>query len=316
MKKTLLGLIAVLLLGVGAYFAMQEKEVTSTINGSDAAFSVEDTSQITRFFISKKTGKNFHFVKQADGEWIVNDSWRAEKGLVNMILGTIYEMRVKTPVPKGYRNGVIRTLAGAGIKVELYNKEGIIKTFYVGDGTADQKGTYMIMQGSEQPYIVHIPRFDGYLTTRFQVEELAFKDKVIFEFTPQQIKSIVVEYPTGVRDGFVITRETVNEEGIDAVKVNQYISEFQKIHAEQFAVIKDEEMLTDSLSGVKPVAIIGVEAQDDSKSAEIMLYEAPNDNDRMLGYISATEQYVWVQYFVFGKLMVDKSYFAKPVVDL
>lgn len=316
MKKTLLGLIAVLLLGVGAYFAMQKKEITSTINGSDAAFSVEDTSQITRFFISKKSGKNFHFVKQADGEWMVNDSWRAEKGLVDMVLGTIYEMRVKTPVPKGYRNGVIRTLAGVGIKVELYNKEGIIKTFYVGDATADQMGTYMIMQGSEQPYIVHIPRFNGYLTSRFQVEELAFKDKAIFEYAPPHIKSISVEYPSGVRNGFVITPETVNEEGIDAVKVNQYISEYQKIHAEQFAVIENEKMLTDSLSGVKPVAVIRVEAKNDAKSTEIMLYEAPNDNDRMLGHIPATKQYVWVQYFTFGKLMVDKSYFAKPATDL
>ena len=180
MKKILLATIAVLLLGIGAYYSTQKENTNTTILADDSNFSIADTSKITRFFIAQKTGANHHFVKKENGEWRVNDKWWAEKKQVEMMLGTIHEMEIKSAVLKSMRNGVIKELSAKATKVELYDEKGIIKTFYIGESTLDSKGTFIIMDGSEEPYIVHIPRHNGYLSERFKVIRKDWIDKIIF----------------------------------------------------------------------------------------------------------------------------------------
>lgn len=311
MKKTLLGLIAVLLLGVGAYYSFWDNTSKTTMDVAETDFAVTDTSQITRFFIAKKNGSNYHFKRQSDGEWLVNDKWQAEKNQVRMLLGTIHEMRVKAPVPKGMRNGVIKTLAAKGVKVELYNKEGLIKTFYVGDYTADEMGTFFIMEGSEQPYIVHIPRFNGYLTGRFHVKKDDFIDQIIFGSSRKNIKRVTVNYPANAEAGFEIIDGVV--QGVDdpdSITVNRYLVGYSNIHSEQLATVNDKAYVDDSLSRVTPMAEIELEDIKPEKSRKILLYKIDNP-DKMLGYITTTDTYVWVQYFAFNKLLVQKSNFEK-----
>ena len=55
-----------------------------------------------------------------------------------------------------------------------------IKTIYIGGETADQLGTYMMISGAKEPYIVHIPGFNGYLSSRFLCKKEAWRSKKIF----------------------------------------------------------------------------------------------------------------------------------------
>ncbi|MCB9291126.1 MAG: hypothetical protein H6560_27725 [Lewinellaceae bacterium] len=49
---------------------------------------------------------------------------------------------------------MVESLATEGMKVELYDKDGgLLKAYYVGGSTSDERGTYMIMEGAEQPYV-------------------------------------------------------------------------------------------------------------------------------------------------------------------
>lgn len=318
MKKTIIALIAVLILGVGAYYSLQNKDKNSTLKVEETDFSVTDTSQITRFFIARKNGQSFHFKKQNNGDWQVNDSWKANPVMVKMLLGTFSEMRVKSIVPKGMRNGVITTLAGQGVKVELYNKEGMMKTFYVGDYTADEKGTYFIMDGSEQPYIVHIPRFQGYLTGRFLVSKKDFLDQAIFSSRRDDIKSISVEYPSENEKSISIIDGQINDvQNIDTLKLKQYLLHYSKIYSESIIAVETERQIeyTDSIKSLTPKCIISLEDKFPTLSNKIHLYDV-NNKEKMLGYMPSKEQFVWVQYYVLKRIMVDKSYFEKTVLDL
>ena len=64
MKKILITVIAVLLLGIGAYFSLQKENTTTTVLADDAKFGIADTSTITRMFIAQKSGANHLFVKK------------------------------------------------------------------------------------------------------------------------------------------------------------------------------------------------------------------------------------------------------------
>lgn len=318
MKKTILSLIAVLILGVGAYFVSQKSDVKTTMNIAETDFSVTDTSQITRFFIAKKDGSSYLFSKNENNDWIVNNSWKANPFMVNMLLGTIYEIRVKAPVPKGMRNGVIKTLAAQGTKVELYNADGLIKTFYVGDYTSDEEGTYFIMEGSEQPYIIHIPRLKGYVSGRFNIKKDDFIDQAIFLSKSNHINEVEVTYNNDIESGFkIVNSELLNaKEEVDTSKINTYLSNFTTIYSE--TIIKPEnakqQAYMDSILSEMPTVVIRVKDKDDSKSNEIKLYDV-NNNDRMIGYIPKWDRKVWVQYYGFNKLLVKKKYFYKIAND-
>ena len=63
---------------------------------------------------------------------------------------------------------MVKSLASEGIKVELYDRKGEkIKAYYVGGATPDERGTYMIMENAEEPYVAHIPSWEGNLRFRF-----------------------------------------------------------------------------------------------------------------------------------------------------
>ena len=317
MKKTILALIAVLVLGIVAYYSFQDKNETSTLKVEETDFSVTDTSIITRFFIARKNGNNYQFVKNNEEEWVVNKSWKAQKFAVNMILGTISEMKVKAPVPKGMRNEVIKTLASQGVKVELYSNNGLIKTFYVGDYTADEKGTFFIMEGSENPYIVHIPRFNGYLTGRFQIKKDEFLDRRIFGSRKDDIALLSVDYQVEGLNNFKINQNGIHGVNtIDSLKLNQYLAYYQKIYAEAYFknVNKKQQIFADSMVQTTPFATIKLVDKNDKKSNEVVLFDIKN-KDRFFAYLPKQEQYAWVQHYVFDKLLVDKSYFEKKELN-
>ena len=321
MKKILLTIIAVLLLGAGAYYSLQKEEVKTTITGSDSEFSIADTSQITRFFIAQKNGMNHHFVKQKNGKWRVNDKWNADKNMANLILGTISEIKLKVAVLKSKRNMVIKELASRGIKVELYNKEGIMKTFYIGEATSDDKGTYIIMEGSETPYVVHIPRLQGYLTSRFMVNKKAWLDKSIFTSKLKEIVSLSVDYPGNEEQSFAIVRDSSGFKlentsfEINTPKLHEYLRNYQYKNAVQLPKINDKKALDDSLAQVKPFVIIQIEDENPENSNRVTIYRIDSE-ENVLCYLNKYDTYAICQLYSFGKLFVTKESFKKVKLDL
>ena len=52
-----------------------------------------------------------------------------------------------------------------GRLVRFFDKNGNkIKGYQVGDIAGDSQGTHAMMEGFEQPYVVHIPIWEGHLT--------------------------------------------------------------------------------------------------------------------------------------------------------
>ena len=56
-------------------------------------------------------------------------------------------------------------------QVKIFSNKKILKTIYVGGDTQDQLGTYsMILDNSSEPYVLEIPGFKGYLSSRFHAK--------------------------------------------------------------------------------------------------------------------------------------------------
>jgi hypothetical protein len=142
-------------------------------------FAVEDTLLVNKIILENR---NLEKLKLSRGEknWILNDTIIANQYLINLLLKTIKEMQIKNPIARAALPNIIKRMATQNTKLDIYKKNKKIKTIYIAGETPDQLGTYMMIEGAKEPYVVHIPGFNGYLSSRFSCKENIWKSKRIF----------------------------------------------------------------------------------------------------------------------------------------
>jgi len=197
--------------GLATWFYLKPKG-SGTSDKSKTDFAIENTEDITKIFISNKAEGSV-LVEKKNGIWYVNGNNQASKPFMEFfLLETIKKVRVQGPVPLPARENVIASMATMATKVELYVNDKLAKVYYVGNPTSDMSGTYMYLEGSKDPYITHVPGFDGFLSTRYPVAEREWVSKILFDYKPLEIASVDINYPANINQSFTITRKgTTND---------------------------------------------------------------------------------------------------------
>ena len=189
-KKNLRYLILVLLvILVLVVVATQNK---STIKKELRDFAVEDTALVDKIFLVDKENQSILLERTTD-HWVLNSEYVARQDLVNILLKTMYRIQVKEPVAKAAQENIIKSLAVKSTKVEIYQKGKRVKVYYVGGPTQDSYGTYMIIENSSSPFVVEIPGFRGYLSTRFSTLEYEWKAQTVFAISLEHLQEVTVE---------------------------------------------------------------------------------------------------------------------------
>ena len=317
MKNKYLYIILIILLAITSYYVVNNSN--TTIKGAYSNFAVEDTASITKIYIVDKTGENVT-LERKKGYWEVNKKYRTRKDAIEMLLKTIKDVEVKAPVSKAAMETQIKHLAVKSAKVEIYtggNKPS--KTYYVGGATDDNQGTYMLIENSTKPYIVHVPGFFGYLSTRYFTEERLWRRSWIFKSSYDKIASVSVNYPKDETKSFTAINlgnnkfelyRNIDQEKItnfDTLQVKLFIGNFMSIGYEAPILdMKPEKM--DSLVHVAPEKTFTVKLVDNTERT-LMLYlidveEGRADSfgnlidydpDRMYGYYDDFKELVTVQ---------------------
>ena len=312
-RNTLLLVVLLVLIGAAAYFFMNKGSEKSTLDSKETAFAVKDTASVDKIFISTKSGVSNTLSRQPNGRWLINNKYEARQDKINVLLETMYRMQVKRPADKASRNLAIRDFATLGRKVEVYQHGKLAKVFYVGQTTDDDLGTYFIMEGSENPYVLHIPGFNGFLNTRFDIAEDNWRSVPVFRSNSQGIKELKVEYVNDPQASFTVNNNngqyTVSGlKEVDQENVKAYLDNYVFING-QFFLPNPQNKLSDSLTLSKPAAIISVKDINPEKSREIKLY--PKNEDSFIALNEKTRDVMLVQTFVFDRLLIRKDGLGK-----
>lgn len=188
MKKVLLYLLIVITLILLVVVGIQKNKHTSTIRDDKRNFSISDTLSIDKIVLENRSLEKLILKRDGHGtKWSLNDTLIANSYSINLLLKTTKEMRVKNPIARSALQNVIKRMAIQNTKVDFFKKNKKIKTIYIGGETADQLGTFMMIEGAKEPYIVHIPGFNGYLSSRFSCKEYLWRSKKIFH---KKIKTV------------------------------------------------------------------------------------------------------------------------------
>jgi hypothetical protein len=264
MKKNIIYLLLVLVLGATAYWFFYGKKSTNTLSGEERNFTIDDTASIDRIFFAKKTGASILLERNADGSWKLNGKDEARIDAVDLLLETFKRLAVKSPVPVNGMETVKRNLVVDGLKVEVYQKGEKVKTMYMGTPTKDFRGTYMMMEDAQMAYIMHLPGWEGTVTPRFFIDPIDWKSRVIFRAAPKQLQEVVVQYPTHPEDNFILTKSAKGAYQLqgnklsllaDTALMNLYSTYFNGVHCEGF---EPNNPNRDSVMKTTPIFIISL----------------------------------------------------------
>jgi len=273
-KKTIIYLlILAVLLGLAYYFSRENSDQLTSSQRWDRNFAVENIDQVGTIFIAQRDSDPTILTKKGD-RWFVNDQFLVSNSAMESLLTVIRDIDVKyIPTRASYSN-IIQSIAGLGIKVEIYDKrDNLMRAYYIGGVPQDERGNYFIMEGADQPYVVHIPYFVGNLRARFMLTEDQWRDKAIFDERTTDIKKISVRYPAQEDESFIVER---NQEGrFDLRPLNEnmpkilrqrhpglldnFIRNFQRIAIESYF---NDYVGKDSVIATVPFAIVELERVD------------------------------------------------------
>ena len=347
MKKNKLPIILAIILIAIAVILIWNNRYLTTLRGDSADFQVWDTASITKVYLADRMD-NETLLERTDHGWTLNKDYKAHPKKIEQLFYTLYKVRVRMPVSVASHDNIISQMASRSTKVEIYqwvpriNLFNIIKlfyhetrtkVFYVGESTMDSSGTFMLREGADQAYIVHIPGFRGYISTRFTADPDDWRDHTIFHETLANIQSITIEFGddpmrsfrvdnTG-RHQYQLTRLGDNQQlPLDTLKVINLLSSFNDIRFEALINNITPQSRMDSIRNsqfLHRITLVNKEGTTTSMITFPKRVQARNtipeeeraaDVDRMYAFINNDRDFVLVQYYIFDKVLRDVNYYV------
>jgi len=354
MRKNRKFIIAVIVLAILAIILLLTNSKT-TFKRALSDFAIDDTSNVTKIFMSDKNNNSLTLTRVDRGKWLVNDKYPGAKANVELLLGTMLGIQVMETVPKPAIDNIIKQLATASVKVEIYQwkyridlfnrirlfpHEKLSKVYYVGGPIQSNMGSFMIMEHSTLPFIVYLPGLRGFPTPIYSPIEKYWRDYSIFKKTLPQIASVRMEFPAAQQNSFLV-KNNMNRnvslvslldnrlvEDFDTMKVMNFLASFRNINFESLLNDIDPHRKDSILAGT-PYCIITL-LDTSNHSQRIITYRrgpapgevddlgkpAPYDLDRLYALVNDGKDFTSIQYFVFDKILRPKNYFLKTKVPL
>jgi hypothetical protein len=302
----------------------------NTLNKELSNFKVEDTAAIDKIFLADM--QNNTILLQRDGsQWRVNNDFMARPDMIKNLLNTIRRVEVKQYVPKPAVENIIKSLAVTGTKVEIYQHGKLLKTYYVGGPTQDHYGTYMLLEGSDIPFVCYIPGFRGYLTNHYIPLIDEWRDRKIFAYDISEIGSVKVEFFNDPASSWEIKnldnahftlkalQSGQNIERFDTSRVKDVLQNFKVMGFEGFVNVNAARMdsvkakyglyrvsLTEKDGGVKFVDLYSIPLQ--PGTLDMLGRPVTTDVDRMYGIVDGKNVTI-CQFYTFDPVTIPISEF-------
>ena len=337
-KNNRITIIITALLVVIAGMLIWNNRYLSTLQGESSDFQVWDTASVTRVYLADRKDHESLLERQENG-WTLNGNYKAHPKQVQYLLTTLYKIRIKMPVSVASHDNIVKQLASQSTKVEVYQivprinlfdkikmfyHEKRTKVFYVGDATMDGSGTFMLKEGADKAYIVYIPSFRGFITTRFTANPDDWRDHTIFHENMADIQSVEVDFnedPEGSQ--YKLTRLIDNQDlPYDTLKVINLMSSFGDLRFEALFTNTLPQERIDSITNSPYLHYIVVTDKDGNKQdmktfKKLVLNGVTDiggelgdvDRDRMYALVDDGKDFVLIQNYVFDKVLHDVRYY-------
>ena len=261
-KKAQVVILLLLTIFVGYLVTKQTGLVSADVRN----FAVKDTASITKIVLTDKHNNSI-LLKRKQGKWIVNNKGVAQQKSINLLLGALFQVRVKEPVSKALLSEVTDNFSNNSTQVEIYEKNKLLKIIHVSSLTDSQHGTCMVLENSVQYFIMEVPWFSGDFSDWFSAHEARWSQHVAISVRLNDIKQVTVEQEQ-IKESFKVLRQDNKIElyNYDSIRINQFDTAIVEQFLMEFRHKSFAKCITDMPNNVKdsilqsiPMCIITVD---------------------------------------------------------
>ena len=245
------------------------KKINQTGNYQPDMFALKNPEQIDAFRFVPNDPKNAPlYFKKKNNQWYVCnqiDTFPADSQNVQMLLNwAMRKLKVQRPVTGESVKNLSRKMALSAVKASFSINGKEVHSIYVGGSTQDNMATYMYKADYDNPCIVEIPGFQGYLTPYFNNDIHIWRTLKLVQLNPNDIQSLKVTWPQHPEKSFEILQENnqiqIKDSKNSIRKANRSLlagylilcSEFSR-EAGTVAGINKDKQLKDSISSLPPI---------------------------------------------------------------
>ncbi len=348
-KSNIIIIVVVALLGIATLVISLARGKNHTFEQDFQVEAAAIPGGVTRIYMADKENNQMLLTYVDDSLWMVDEQYPASIHMVDLLLETLSEMRIKSRVNQAAADNVVKILAAKSVKVEVYYKDYRINWFggklrlfpcekcdviYVGHDTQDMLGTYMYREGDDVPYVVNIPGFRGCLSPRFVVNPLSWRSHSIVSLPVQQIARVELRIPSMPSESFSIDREgdgfvlnllspAHRANGFDTARVAQLLSSFVNLNFDEFAKNVPKAELDTTFTREPRTILTVTDTKGNSRELKTYIkYTNPDDIVNMpdttmyqvfdinrLYAVLDNKDTVLIQYYIFDNILQPASFF-------
>jgi len=240
-RRNTLFLLA-LFLGLSLLFWLSRKDAEPV---SDRNFKVSNPNQIYRIVLTHRDGERTELLRK-DGTWWYQGNYRANPNVMENLLDAVSRIQIRYVPPRAALPLIQRDLAEHGIHVELFDqRDRKLIGYFVGGSTADERGTHLMREGGQSPFVGELAGWEGNLRFRFRMRGDEWRDKTIIQYQVGDLVSVRLTYPRQTEASFSLRQqegryllETVSGSRepitIAPSRAATYLREFRSLGAEAF----------------------------------------------------------------------------------
>jgi hypothetical protein len=294
----------------------------SPFGKTNSSFASEPREEITKIEFSESRQR---LTLEKKGEsWLINGKVEARKSGILFILRILKEMKIKSPVSPELFESEISGKNIIPVKVKVYEKRRLLKTFFVFKTGSNTYGNIMKIMQASKPFVVYVPGYEGDIGSGFTLNELFWQPYTVFNLLPSEIASVKLENMSDSASSFSIINKDHHYflssasgrlTGWDSSLVVRYISYFAWVPFESWA-FNIGEAEKKSIEAQKPLYRFTVVTTTGRKSV-LSLWgmltgkSGTNeiDSDRLLGKTEEKDELFIMRYFDIDPLIKKRSYF-------
>ncbi len=329
-NKNLLYLIITIALVILSAIVFFNKEKGTLSN--DSNFAIKNINNINRIVLS--TNKTKTVLEKSNKQWKVNKKYLIRPKAIESFLKVLNRIDILSPVSHSKATSAQKLLNTNSVFVEAYKNNRKLSSYYISLPSSNIKKSYITREKGADIFVARIPAYSGNIAILYVLDENYWRNKIVFDYKPQQIKSVLVKIPLKPKSSFEITNyndgtfsikaldKTVHISNFDVEKAAQYLTYFHNINFSNIAKISSEKQ--DSILASDIYYSISLEdINGDTQKIDIYKkFDNNNTNSSNSKYIfnpniayaclNNSNEIVEIKYFNIELLMKELEYFLTP----
>jgi hypothetical protein len=322
-KNSWLLLVLFFLLLAAAYFFFTRG--SGSFRNADKQFSVTDTSLIRKVEIT--CGDDSVTLQRQDGQWTVDNMYPAREQLIRGLLSALHRLQPDVPVSRKKHDEILRQLRGHAKKVTITMVGRPAKIYYAWHDSLNGGATYMVLEGSDQPFRMHVP---GWTVTDiyslYRTRGSFWRDNVLFSLQPAMISSVEVRHNDHPEasfriekqgEGWILSRLSGNKpiDSCSRDNLMNYLYYFINVRFDE--ILAEGDVPSREQTAGQPAAVISVKLTDGTATM-VRFYpryftgddgERVMDMNRLYLRMNDSQEVILARYIQVDLILKDLSYF-------